>query len=156
MPVSDATIRELHRLARGQIWDAGQYKEKDGDIIERSPDGHERVRFRTVPAAGTPAAMAGLVADWQHCLDERWVHPLIAMAAFNLDFLCIHPFRDGNGRVSRLALLLQSYQLGYAITPQQLPHPRECFCHFGCGQRPRYALAVQCPLHYAVLCVRSP
>lgn len=113
MPVSEATICELHRLARGQIWDAGKYKEKDGDIIERSSDGRERVRFRPVSAAGTPAAMASLVADWQRCLDDRWVHPLIAMAAFNLDFLCIHPFRDGNGRVSRLALLLQCYQLGY-------------------------------------------
>lgn len=115
MPVSEQTIRELHRLARGQIWDTGQYKEKDGDIIERYADGRERVRFRPVSAAGASAAMAGLVADWQHCLDERWVHPLIAMAAFNLDFLCIHPFRDGNGRVSRLALLLQCYQLGYEV-----------------------------------------
>ena len=59
--------------------------------------------------------MASLIADWQHCLDDRWVHPLIAMAAFNLDFLCIHPFRDGNGRVSRLALLLQCYQLEYEV-----------------------------------------
>jgi len=115
MPVSEVTIRELHRLARGQIWDAGQYKEKDGDIIEHYADGRERVRFRPVSAAGTPTAMASLVADWQHCLDDRRVHPLIAMAAFNLDFLCIHPFRDGNGRVSRLALLLQCYQLGYEV-----------------------------------------
>ena len=114
-PVSEATVCELHRLARGQIWDAGLYKEKDGDIIERYSDGRERVRFRPVSAAGTPTAMAGLFADWQHCLDDRWVHPLIAMAAFNLDFLCVHPFRDGNGRVSRLALLLQCYQLGYEV-----------------------------------------
>lgn len=115
MPVSEATLCELHRLARGQIWDAGKYKDKDGDIIERYPDGRERVRFRPVSAAGTPAAMAELVTDWQRCLDERWVHPLIAMAAFNLDFLCIHPFRDGNGRVSRLSLLLQCYQMGYEV-----------------------------------------
>jgi Fic family protein len=115
MSVSEATLCELHRLARGQIWDAGHYKEKDGDIIERYPDGRERVRFRPLPATGTPASMATLVADWQYCLDERWVHPLIAMAAFNLDFLCIHPFRDGNGRVSRLALLLQCHQLGYEV-----------------------------------------
>ncbi|MDP1679689.1 MAG: Fic family protein [Candidatus Nitrotoga sp.] len=114
-PVSEATVCELHRLAHGQIWDAGLYKEKDGDIIERYSDGRERVRFRPVSAAGTPTAMAGLFADWQHCLDDRWVHPLIAMAAFNLDFLCVHPFRDGNGRVSRLALLLQCYQLGYEV-----------------------------------------
>ena len=112
-PVSEATIQKLHRLARGEIWDAGKYKEKDGDILERYPDGSERVRFRTVTAVETPARVAELVADWRHCLEERWIHPLIALAAFNLDFLCIHPFRDGNGRVSRLLLLLQCHHLGY-------------------------------------------
>jgi Fic family protein len=115
MSVSEETIRNLHRLARGQIWDAGQYKEKDSDIIERYADGRERVRFRPVSATATPLAMSGLIADWQHSLDERRAHPLIAMAAFNLDFLCIHPFRDGNGRVSRLVLLLQCYQMGYEV-----------------------------------------
>lgn len=115
LPVSEDTIRELHQLARGQIWDAGKYKENDGDIIERYVDGGERVRFRPVSASDTPTAMSGLVADWQRSIDDRWVHPLIAMAAFNLDFLCIHPFRDGNGRVSRLVMLLQSYQLGYEV-----------------------------------------
>jgi Fic family protein len=115
LPVSEATIRELHRLTRGEIWDAGKYKEKDGDIIERHPDGSERVRFRTLSVIDTPARIAELVGDWQRCLDERWVHPLIALAAFNLDFLCIHPFRDGNGRVSRLLMLLQCYQLGYEV-----------------------------------------
>jgi len=59
--------------------------------------------------------MDGLVKDWQACIDERWVHPAIALAVFNLDFLCIHPFRDGNGRVSRLLWLLQSYQIGYEV-----------------------------------------
>ncbi len=115
LPVAEDTIRQLHRLTRGQIWDTGQYKEKDGDIIERYPDGSERVRFRTVPAADTPRCMAELVSDWHRCLNERWVHPLIALAAFDLDFLCIHPFRDGNGRVSRLLLLLQCYHLGYEV-----------------------------------------
>lgn len=113
--VDEQTIKRLHALARGQIWDAAQYKEKDGDIIERYPDGHERVRFRTVTASATPTWMAELVLDWRRCLDEGWVPPLIAIAAFNLDFLCIHPFRDGNGRVSRLLWLLQSYQLGYEV-----------------------------------------
>ncbi len=113
--VDEATIKQLHATARGQIWDAGHYKEKDGDIIERYPDGHERVRFRTVPATQTPVHVAALVQDWRSCIDDRWVPPLIALAAFNLDFLCIHPFRDGNGRVSRLLWLLQSYQLGYEV-----------------------------------------
>lgn len=113
--VSEENIRRLHAMARGQIWDAGQYKEKDGDIIERYADGRERVRFRPVAAARTGEAMAALVADWQRCLDEAWVHPLIALAAFNLDFLCIHPFRDGNGRASRLVWLLQCHRLGYEV-----------------------------------------
>jgi Fic family protein len=113
--VSAETILNLHRMCRGEIWDAGKYKEKDGDIIERYPNGRERVRFKTVPAAKTPAFMKELIEKWKQCLSEKWVHPLIAMAAFNLDFLCIHPFRDGNGRVSRLLLLLQDYHLGYEV-----------------------------------------
>ena len=113
LPISEETISRLHAMCRGEIWDSGRYKEKDGDIIEKYADGRERVRFRTVPAAQTPESVRLLVEMWHRCLDEAWVHPLIAIAAFNLDFLCIHPFRDGNGRVSRLLLLLQCYHLGY-------------------------------------------
>ena len=115
LPLTEKTICQLHRLTRGRIWDAGCYKAKDGDIIERYPDGRERVRFRTISALETPKHMAQLVADWERCLEERWIHPLIAMAAFNLDFLCIHPFRDGNGRVSRLLLLLQCRHHGFEV-----------------------------------------
>src|SRR3990167_4087168 len=115
LPVSEDTILRLHKLAKGEIGDAGQYKEKASDIIEKASDGTFRVRFKTVSPAQTPAYMAELIDLWNQCNLERWVHPLIAMAAFNLDFLCIHPFRDGNGRVSRLLLLLQSYHLGYEV-----------------------------------------
>ena len=115
LPLSEPTILQLHKMARGQIWDAGQYKEKDGDIIETYADGRSRIRFRTVPAKETPAAMKELVRLWHDCLKERWIHPFIALAAFNLDFLCIHPFRDGNGRASRLLLLLQCYHLGLEV-----------------------------------------
>ncbi|MBI9082134.1 MAG: Fic family protein [Desulfobacterales bacterium] len=113
LSVTEKTLCDLHRLARGDIWDAGKYKSKDGDIIERYPNGRQRVRFKPVSAALTAECMAHLVSLWDQCLEKRWVHPLIALAAFNLDFLCIHPFRDGNGRVSRLLLLLQSYHLGF-------------------------------------------
>jgi len=115
LPIAKKIILKLHRLARGEIWDAGMYKEKDGDIIEKYADGTSRIRFKTVPAADTPRFMGELVALWGSSLQERWTHPLIAMAAFNLDFLCIHPFRDGNGRVSRLLLLLQCYHLGFGV-----------------------------------------
>ncbi len=113
--VTEDAVRTLHGLCRGEIWDAGEYKERDGEIVETYPDGRRRVRFRPVPAAGTPAAMAELVDRWHRCLREQWVPPLLALAAFNLDFLCVHPFRDGNGRVSRLLLLLQWYHLGYEV-----------------------------------------
>ena len=102
-------------LIRGEVWDSGKYKEKDGDIIEKYPDGHQRIRFKTVSASQTPMYMRNLGPLWDQCLKEKWVHPLIAMAAYNLDFLCIHPFRDGNGRVSRLLMLLQCYHLGYEV-----------------------------------------
>lgn len=113
--LSENTILELHRLCRGEISDAGKYKEKNGDIIERQANGRTRIRFRTVPAAKTQDFVHELVGLWESSLKERRMHPLVAMAAFNLDFLCIHPFRDGNGRVSRLLLLLQCYQLGYEV-----------------------------------------
>ncbi len=115
LPVSENTILKLHKLAKGNIWDAGKYKERGSDIIEKYPDGTSRVRFRTVSPARTLTFMAEMIDLWNQCLRERWVHPLVAMAAFNLDFLCIHPFRDGNGRVSRLLLLLQCYHLGYEV-----------------------------------------
>jgi Fic family protein len=115
LPMSEKTIRELHRLTRGDVWDAGAYREKDTDIIERSADGRERVRFRPTRAKQTPAAMAQLTELWRDCLREKWVPPLVAVAAFNLDFLCIHPFRDGNGRVSRLLLLLECYHAGAEV-----------------------------------------
>jgi Fic family protein len=113
--VSINTVQELHRVARAGVGDAGEFKTRDADIIERYANGRVRVRFRPVSAAETPKFMDGLVEGWNRCLEERWVHPLIALGAFSLDFLCVHPFRDGNGRVSRLLLLLQSYHLGFEV-----------------------------------------
>ncbi len=115
LPLSEGTILKLHKLTRGDIWDAGKYKEKDSDIIEKYPDGRERVRFKTVSAVKTESFMAELIDLWNQGLREQWTHPLVLLSAFNLDFLCIHPFRDGNGRVSRLLLLLQLYHLGYEV-----------------------------------------
>lgn len=115
LPIAEATVLQLHRLSRANVGDAGQYKERDGDIIEKLPDGRSRVRFKTVPADQTPAFMMELVDSWGQTIQNRPVHPLIAIAAMNLDFLCIHPFRDGNGRVSRLTLLLACYHLGYEV-----------------------------------------
>jgi Fic family protein len=115
LAVSEETILRLHRLSRANNGDAGQYKQNDSEIIEKYPDGRVRVRFKTVSARKAPWQMIELVEAGQHCLEEDRIHSLIAMAAMNLDFLCIHPFRDGNGRVSRLLLLLYCSHLGYEV-----------------------------------------
>ena len=115
LPINEATIKKLHRLCRGEIWDAGAYKEKDVDIIQTCADGRSRVRFKTVPARKTRAAMSEMTRLWQRGMKERWAPPVILAAALNLDFLCIHPFRDGNGRVSRLLFLLACYHCGLEV-----------------------------------------
>ena len=115
LPINEATIKKLHRLCRGEIWDAGAYKEKDVDIIQTCADGRSRVRFKTVPARKTRAAISELTRLWQRGMKERWAPPVVLAAALNLDFLCIHPFRDGNGRVSRLLFLLACYHCGLEV-----------------------------------------
>lgn len=115
LPVTEDTVRQLHSLSRGGVGDAGEYKSSENDIIEVHPGGRREVRFRTVRAADTPGAMAALVASWAAVTHTRSVHPLIALGAFNLDFLCVHPFRDGNGRTSRLLFLLQCYHPGLEV-----------------------------------------
>lgn len=116
LPISERTIRDLHWLTRGGGGDAGKYKREDSDIIEKLPDGRQRVRFQTVPAAKTPACMREMIELWRDSLRHPYrIHPLITVAGMNLDFLCIHPFRDGNGRVSRLLLLLECYHLGFEV-----------------------------------------
>lgn len=114
LPISEATIRELHRISPGDTGDVGEYKSRDVDIIEMTPDGRSRIRFKTVSARRTPKAMRDLVAAWD-ALHAEPVPALVTMAALNLDFLCVHPFRDGNGRVSRLLLLLQCYHAGLDV-----------------------------------------
>jgi Fic family protein len=115
LPITEKTIRRLHSMARGGVGDAGDYKQAENDIIEILPDGRRKLRFRTMRAADVPDAMRELIELWHVISSRRTIHPLIALAAFNLDFLCIHPFRDGNGRASRLLLLLSSYHLGYEV-----------------------------------------
>lgn len=111
----EALVRELHRLSRGSAPDGGKYRARDVDILETYPDGRTRVRFRTVPARQTPAAMRRLFRQWTALAERGDVPPLLLAGALNLDFLCIHPFRDGNGRVSRLLLLLGCYQAGLEV-----------------------------------------
>ena len=61
LPVSEESVKRLYKLIRGDIWDAGKYKDKDSDIIEKYPDGRERVRFKTVSAAKTKTFMKEVI-----------------------------------------------------------------------------------------------
>jgi len=113
--LDQAAVLRLHQMSRGDIWDAGQYKEKNGNIIERLPNGEVRIRFTPVSAALTGPSMNELFELYGRIKRDAVIHPLIAMAAFSLDFLCIHPFRDGNGRVSRLLILMQLYHNDFLV-----------------------------------------
>jgi len=108
-------VRRLHRLCQEGSGDAGQFKKVDNEIIELRPGAAPVVRFKCVPAKATPAAMDELCLVYRHALDQDHIPPLVAIGALVLDFLCIHPFRDGNGRVSRLLTLLALYQEGYDV-----------------------------------------
>lgn len=93
----------------------GQFKRVDNDIIQLVPGQSPKIRFKCVPARQTSAAVDELCLLYRHTLEQEHVPPLIAAAALVLDFTCIHPFRDGNGRVSRLLTLLALYQHGYEV-----------------------------------------
>lgn len=109
------TVKELHRLCRGESWDAGQWKERDNDIIRKHADGRVEVIFKPVSAAKTPGMMEQLCLSYEHSISQLKYPDLYAVACLVLDFLSIHPFRDGNGRVSRLLTLLALYQHGFTV-----------------------------------------
>lgn len=111
--ITSDTILKLHAMTRPNIWDSGKLKEKDGEIIETFPDGRVVVRFRPVCAKETPAQLQKLCEYYEKAIKEEHIPPLVILAAFNFDFLAIHPFRDGNGRVSRLLILLLMYKSGF-------------------------------------------
>lgn len=104
-------IRKLHALAQGgSSGDAGEWKKRDNEIVELMPGGGSRVRFVPASAKDTPGLVEELCRSYESACAEGWAPPLLLSATLVFDFLCIHPFRDGNGRVSRLvtSLLLQS------------------------------------------------
>ena len=92
---------------------AGKYKEYDNDIIEEDKCGRRKVRFHPTSAADTPAEMEQLVLAYQEARDNPHINQLLLIPCVILDFLCIHPFRDGNGRLSRLLSLLLLYRNGF-------------------------------------------
>ncbi|MBI5210131.1 MAG: Fic family protein [Elusimicrobia bacterium] len=116
MPFTENVILQLHATIHRYLpVDGGKWKKNDNKIVEKNPDGTvRRVRFDPVKATATPEAMAALVLNYQMTeLDGQ--EPLIVVPAAILDFLCIHPFSDGNGRTARLLTLLLLYHNDYQV-----------------------------------------
>jgi Fic family protein len=114
--MSPDTCLKLHGLAQGgTTGDAGVWKTRANDIVEIFPDGRSEVRFRPLAPVLVQGAMKEMFLAYNHVLDQRLVTPLVALAALVLDFTCIHPFRDGNGRVSRLLFLLGLYHHDFQV-----------------------------------------
>lgn len=92
----------------------GKFKTTNNVIAEVDSSGNQKTRFQPIEAWATPEAMLNMCNAYNDAINDG-IDPLILMPMFILDFLCIHPFNDGNGRMSRLLTLLLSYKSGYIV-----------------------------------------
>ena len=116
MVISPSVIRQLHTMMYRYLpQPGGSWKQVDNEIVERGADGSWSVRFRPVAAVATPQAMEDLSTGLERALQVEERPGLVVAPLVILDFLCIHPFADGNGRVSRLLTLLLLYRLGHQV-----------------------------------------
>lgn len=116
MPFTANLILQLHRdLYKYMPQSGGHWKNTDNSIVELSEDGTSQIRFTPVPAFQTAEAMNNLHKQFDLLEATGDYEPLILNASYVFDFLCIHPFQDGNGRMSRLITLLLLYKSGYEV-----------------------------------------
>ncbi len=113
--VTPSVILQLHRDLMGHTSYSfgGSWKDSDNQIVARNPDGTTYVRFRPTPAILTPSAVEELCATYRTELSAGQKDPLLLSARFVFDFVSIHPFNDGNGRMSRLLTVLLLERCGY-------------------------------------------
>ncbi|HXH54361.1 MAG TPA: Fic family protein [Gammaproteobacteria bacterium] len=116
MPFTTNVVLQLHGiLCRYLSNPGGKWKSNDNEIIETHPDGTKRVRFVPTKAFLTPTAMNQLTNEYSNAVEQQKLDAIILVPLAILDFLCIHPFTDGNGRMSRLLTLLLLYQFDYQV-----------------------------------------
>lgn len=117
IPPKPSIILQLHRdLYKFEGMDiGGRYKTSDKIIEEQDAEGNKSVRFRPMPAWETPEAIEKICQSYDEALNSENIDALIIIPMFVLDFLCVHPFNDGNGRLSRLLTLLLLYRSGYIV-----------------------------------------
>ena len=105
--------RDLYKFTGSSI--GGNYKNGDNVIAEEHSDGTKTVRFQPVPAWETPEYVNAICSAYEETIHDGEVDSLALIPMFILDFLCVHPFNDGNGRMSRLLTLLLLYRAGYTV-----------------------------------------
>ena len=105
--------KELYTYSKKSI--GGHFKNVDNFIAETDEHGNEKIRFKPVSAFQTPSYIEDLCSEYNKMLKNNAIEELILIPIFIVDFLCIHPFNDGNGRVSRLLTLLLLYKHDYVI-----------------------------------------
>ncbi|MDF2505545.1 Fic family protein [Clostridium sp.] len=116
IPLNPNVILQLHTgLYKFVATEGGKWKNSDNFIQETLPNGSKFIRFQPVNAFKTPDAMEQLLTLTNESIKTDDIDPLILIGAFILDFLCIHPFNDGNGRMARLLTLLLLYKFGYEV-----------------------------------------
>ena len=117
IPPKPSIILQLHRdLYKFEGMDiGGRYKTSDNIIEEQDAEGNKSVRFRPMPAWETPEAIEKICQSYDEALNSENIDALIIIPMFVLDFLCVNPFNDGNGRISRLLTLLLLYRSGYIV-----------------------------------------
>ncbi len=120
--LNESTIKSFHKellkYTNKDIRHRGDYKKGENVVQMVDAQGKQiAVLFETVPAYLTPKAMQELVEWTQHAFDEGMYHPLLIIANFLVEFLYIHPFQDGNGRLSRILTNLLLLKEGYGYAP---------------------------------------
>ncbi len=118
MSLDETTILNLHKILLSQtnLSYGGSYKKEDNVIRETYADGTSRIRFSPVSTKDTPEAMEQWIIAYLEARDDAGINQLLLIPCVILDFLCIHPFRDGNGRMSRLLTLLLLYKADFDIS----------------------------------------
>lgn len=117
IPIKPSYILQLHRdlMKRSGMSYGGSFKNVQNYINETGADGTQFTIFTPTAPYETEAAVEAICSSYERTLAVEAVDPLILIPAFICDFLCIHPFNDGNGRMSRLLSLLLLYQNGFAV-----------------------------------------